>query len=120
MNTLKTEEQCTAETMEQRLSKVGHQIDELMARAEKAKKEVEKKLDVVRNKEEQARKRGEAALDELKLGLDNAWHELNQAWDEIKLGGERATTKLLSREKHTCCSKEKTESAACKDDSAAP
>ena len=90
MSTLKKSEPCSC-TAEERLSKVGRKIDQLIERAHNTKQELQER-------EKIALKRGGTALDELKIGLDKAWHELHQAWLEVKPSAERAATHPESEE----------------------
>ena len=108
MNTLPAETKKSSATLEQRMAKVGRNLDELVARAEHAKVELQKK-------EKAAAQRGEAAIEELKIGLDNARHELNEAWHQVCSAAERAGAVLLKKERCSCHDKD----AASEDESSA-
>ena len=90
----KTNETAQEVTMEERLSKFGARIDELIEKAEHTKVEVKAKLEGLKEREKVVLKRSEEAFDEFKKSLDQAWVELNNAWHEVQEGAEKAAEKL--------------------------
>ena len=74
-------------TMEERLSDIGAQIDDLITKANEAKARLESNL-------EQKKDVSVEALDELKASLDKAWCTVDQAWEVAKAGALKAAKTL--------------------------
>jgi len=74
-------------TMEERLSAIGAQIDDLITKANEAKARLESNL-------EQKKDVSVEALDELKASLDKAWCTVDQAWEVAKAGALKAAKTL--------------------------
>jgi hypothetical protein len=89
--------------MEERFSKVGARIDELIEKAHEMKGIVHGTASDLKLKKDTAVRRTGSALDELKSGLNAAWTELNQAWDDIRDSADRAAGKLLEKEAKDAC-----------------
>ncbi len=77
-------------TMEERLSAIGAQIDDLIAKANEAKARLESNL-------EQKKDVSVEALDELKASLDKAWCTVDQAWEVAKAGALKAAKTLCQQ-----------------------
>ena len=73
--------------MEERLSAIGAQIDDLITKANEAKARLESNL-------EQKKDVSVEALDELKASLDKAWCTVDQAWEVAKAGALKAAKTL--------------------------
>lgn len=84
--------------MENRLKKLGKQIDNLIDRADSSTTQVVEK---VKAKKDNALYRlklmkgaGSEAWFELKRGMDCAWEDLQTAWQELKQASENAAQKF--------------------------
>ncbi|MBY0552486.1 MAG: hypothetical protein K2W95_34715 [Candidatus Obscuribacterales bacterium] len=91
------EEKQIEPTMEEKLARLGHRIDELIDQVAQTRQEAKNRLEELDKKREATIQRSEEAIKEVAVGLHEAVDDLKAAWDAVRSGTHRAAQKLCDR-----------------------